>query len=583
MEWMIMGNTTQLGNQLLVRLDSRPNTLLDCARILVRDAGNRTALTLITPDDTYTISYHEFFNQAARYARALEKAGVQAHDLVVLVLQHGEDVLYGFWGAMLLGAVPSIFPFLTPKLDPDRYYESVRALVELSQVKAVITYPEMQPILETHLGDIPTLGAILNINDLEPEGQLSDYLERAPSRPEDTAFLQHSSGSTGLQKGVMLAHGAVLNQVAAYSDAIQLSPDDVIVSWLPLYHDMGLIAGFIMPIVQGIHLVLMSPFHWVRDPQILLHAINTHRATLCWLPNFAYNFLATRVRKSALENLDLSSLRALINCSEPVRDDSHQVFSEKYASHGFKMEALSTCYAMAENTFAVTQSKIGVPPHVDIIDRNTMMEQQIAHPADDTNGPTIPMVSCGQPIPNTEIRIVDAGRSDLPERHVGEIALRSNCMLSGYYHREDATAQAMQDGWYFTGDLGYIADGELYITGRKKDLIIVGGKNIYPQDIENVLNTVPGVHPGRTVAFGVFNESLGTEDIAVICEVETEDPDEQAQIVKEIRARIAQTTDTMAHYVHLVGAMWLLKTSSGKIARTANRQKFLEEVLGQSE
>jgi acyl-CoA synthetase (AMP-forming)/AMP-acid ligase II len=573
-----MNETTTI-TRLPVHLDARPDTLLDCARNLAERIPDRTALTLIAPDETHTITYREFFNQAARYARALEKAGVQPHDLVVLVLQHGEDVLFGFWGAMLLGAIPSIFPFQTPKLDPDRYYESVRALVELSQVKAVITYPEMQPILETHLAGIPTLGAILNIDDLEPEGQLADYLDRAPSRPEDTAFLQHSSGSTGLQKGVMLSHGSVLNQVAAYSASIQLAPDDVIVSWLPLYHDMGLIAGFIMPVVQGIHLVLMSPFHWVREPKILLDAINRYKGTLCWLPNFAYNFLATRVRRSALDGLDLSSLRAVINCSEPVRHDSHVAFAERYIAYGLLPTALQTCYAMAENTFAVTQSTINALPVEDVIDRKTIQEQRIAQPSDEANGPTVIMVSCGRPIPNTQLRIVDDQRRDLPDRHVGEIALRSNCMLSGYYHREDATEQAMLDGWYFTGDFGYIADGELYITGRKKDLIIVGGKNIYPQDIENILNDIPGVHPGRVVAFGVLNEQLGTEDIGVVCEVETEDPDQQAEIIKEIRSRIAQTTDTMAHYVHLVGPKWLLKTSSGKVARGANRQKFIDEVL----
>jgi len=565
-------------NLTLAQVDA--NTLLDCAKHLCDQMPDRAALTLIDPDSTRTITYHEFFNQAARYARALEKAGVQPHDLVVLVLQHGDEVLYGFWGAMLLGAIPSIFPFLTPKLDPEHYYESVRALVELSEVKAVITYPEMQPILEQHLAGIATLGTILNVNDLEPEGQLADYLDRAPSRPDDTAFLQHSSGSTGLQKGVMLAHGAVLNQVTAYSAAIQLQPDDVIISWLPLYHDMGLIAGFIMPIIQGIHLVLMSPFHWVSNPQVLLRAIHDHKGTLCWLPNFAYNFLATRVRKSALEGLDLSSLRAVINCSEPVRNESHVTFANRYTDYGFNPDGLHTCYAMAENTFAVTQSDLSKPLSVDYVDRKTLMEQRIAQPTNQTNGAVITMVSCGRAIMGTEVRIVDAERRDLPDRHVGEIALRSNCMLTGYYHRADATAQAMQDGWYFTGDLGYLADGELYITGRQKDLIIVAGKNIYPQDIENSLYDIPGVHPGRAVAFGVQNTQLGTEDIAVIAEVETEDAEARAAIEREIRARIAQTTDVMAHYVHLVGPMWLLKTSSGKIARTANREKFLTEVLG---
>lgn len=566
-----------------VRLDHRPDTLIACARHLVETVPDRTALTLIQPDETQTIACRAFFEQAARYAQALEKAGVRRGDLVVLVLQHGGEVLYAFWGAMLLGAIPSIMPFLTPKLDPEHYYASVRQLVALSEVRAVITYGEMLPALRERLAGIPTLAAILNIEELEPEGSLSDYLERAPSQLADTAFLQHSSGSTGLQKGVMLSHGAVLNQIAAYSAAIDLRPDDVVVSWLPLYHDMGLIAGFLMPIVQGVHLVLMSPFHWVRDPLVLLRAIHEHRGTLCWLPNFAYNFMATRVRKAALDGIDLSSLRAVINCSEPVRHDSHTLFGDFYAPHGLDRRALQTCYAMAENTFAVTQSELGVPPRLDVVDRAALMEERIARPSDGSDGPTVVMVSCGRPIPHTEIRVVDSERRDLPERHVGEIALRSNCMLSGYYRRPDATAQALQDGWYLTGDLGYLADGELYVTGRQKDLIIVGGKNIYPQDIENAINGIEGVHPGRTVAFGVPNQDLGTEDIAVVCEVDAQDPQEHGRIVREIRARVVQTTDATARYVHLVGPKWLLKTSSGKIARSANRKKFMEQVLGWQE
>jgi len=341
---------------------------------------------------------------------------------------------------------------------------------------------------------------------------------------------------------------------------------------------MGLIAGFILPIVQGVPLVLMSPFHWVRDPQILLRAIDEHRGTLCWLPNFAYSFLATRVRRSALVGLDLSSLRAAINCSEPVRDDSHRAFLDRYQTFGLREHALQTCYAMAENTFAVTQSDLERPPRVDRIERAALLEQQRALPAR-ADAPAVTMVSCGAPIPGTEVRVVDTQRQDVGERQVGEIALRSDCMLTGYYRRPDATAEALADGWFFTGDLGYLADGELYITGRMKDLIIVGGKNIYPQDIEHAINDVPGVHPGRTVAFGVFNDALGTEDIAVVCEVETGDSAAHDAIAREIRARIATTTDTMAHYVHLVEPMWLLKTSSGKIARGANRDKFIAEVL----
>src|SRR5690606_33443460 len=224
------------------------------------------------------------------------------------------------------------------------------------------------------------------------------------------------------QKGVMLSHGSVLNQIAAYSAAVRLSPDDVIVSWLPLYHDMGLITGFVLPIVQGIPPALMSRFHWVAVPQILLRAIQEYRGTICWLHNFAYSFLATRVRRYALDGLDLSCLRALIKCSEPVRHESHVAFVERYRPYGLDERALHTCYAMAENTFAVTQSDLDRPLTLDVIDRAALLEQGRAIPATD-DAATVTMVSCGVPIPNTEIRVVDAQRQDLSERHIGEIAL----------------------------------------------------------------------------------------------------------------------------------------------------------------
>ncbi|HEX2905388.1 MAG TPA: AMP-binding protein [Phototrophicaceae bacterium] len=570
-----------------ISMDQRPETLLDQARWLLAERAAETAVVLIEHENEQRLSYTEFFTGAARFAGALEAAGVRPGDLVVLVLQHGEPVLSGFWGALLLGAVPSIFSFLTDKLDRARYFDSVRQMVEHSGVRVVIASPDLHAPLTEHLSGIESLAAVLNLEAISgnqaavSETQLQEYLHRHAAQADDTAFLQHSSGSTGLQKGVMLSHRSVLNQVASYSAAINLTPEDVVVSWLPLYHDMGLIAGFIMPILQGIPLILMSPFQWVRDPKILLWAIHRHRGTLCWLPNFAYNFLATRVRPAALNDLDLSSLRAVINCSEPVYAESHRAFLEQYAYYGFRETALATCYAMAENTFAVTQSVLGTAPRFDAVDRRALMEDRRAVPVEGDVA-AMTFVSCGQPIPNCEIKIVDEQRQPLPERAVGEIALRSTFMLSGYYRRPEATTDVMAAGWYFTGDMGYMAAGELYITGRKKDLIIVGGKNVYPQDIENLLNDIPGLHPGRAVAFGIFNEQLGTEDIAIVAEADAEDPEARADIMREIRGRVAQSTDVMARYVHLVGAKWLIKTSSGKVARRANREKFLSEVLNKS-
>jgi acyl-CoA synthetase (AMP-forming)/AMP-acid ligase II len=564
-----------------INFSQHPGTLLDQVRWLYDNRPQHTAVVLVGQDGEESVTYHEFFSQAARYAYALEQAGIQQGDLVALILQHGEDVLFAFWGALLLGAVPSIFPFLTEKLDRKRYFDSVRKLIAHSTVRVAITYSDLEDDLRACLRGVQTLRGIINANQLSAGGTVEEYLARNPAKPDDTAFLQHSSGSTGLQKGVMLSHRSVMNQIASYSEALYMQPDDVIVSWLPLYHDMGLIAGFIMPILQGVKLILMSPFHWIRDPKILLNAIDRHNGTLCWLPNFAYNFLATRIRDADIEGLNLASLRAVINCSEPVYAESHQLFAERFKPYGFREEALTTCYAMAENTFAVTQGGIIAPITLDVVDRQRLMEDRIAI-APNGNSPAQTMVSCGAPIPGCAVRIVDDNRNILPERYVGEIALTSDSMLTGYYKRPEETDAVMQDGWYFTGDMGYVADGELYITGRKKDLIIVGGKNVYPQDIENLLNDVRGIHPGRVVAFGVFNDKLGTEDVAIIAEINAGsdlDADKKSEIVREVRARVAQNTDVTARFVQLVDPMWLIKTSSGKIARNANREKFLSEIL----
>jgi acyl-CoA synthetase (AMP-forming)/AMP-acid ligase II len=391
------------------------------------------------------------------------------------------------------------------------------------------------------------------------------------------AFLQHSSGTTGLQKGVALSHAAVLNQVASYSDSLALNAQDVIVSWLPLYHDMGLIAGFIMPLVQGIPLVLMSPFDWVKHPAMLFRAIHDYQGTYCWLPNFAYNHCARRIRKRDTEGLSLASIRAFINCSEPVHHSSHVAFVDRFAENGATLELLAVSYAMAENTFAVTQSPIGEAARLDIVDRAALESDRYARPID-PDAPTAQVnVSCGAPIAGVEVRIVDEKGGTLPERAVGEVAVKSSFMLSGYYRRPDLNEKLWVDGWYLTGAMGYITDGEVYISGRKKDLIINGGKNVYPQDLEAIVNAVPGVHPGRAVAFGVWDERDGTELIGIVAEVDTDDPEQRQHIAGAIREAIATQTTVTASYVYLVGEKWLLKTSSGKIARAANRDKWLAE------
>ena len=555
-------------------------------RQIWQEIPDQRAIILLSPEqgveehNAEVISYRRLISGAAGYARALAGAGIQPGEVVILILQHGMDLVYAFWGAILHGAIPSIMPFLTEKLSPEHYRRSLVSLFEITAPAAVITYPEFLSELQVAAQGASSIRAVLNTNDiglLEDRVKLFDGLRGLERKPEDIVLLQHSSGTTGLQKGVALSHQAVFHQIESYAQAIDLRPDDVVVSWLPLYHDMGLIAGFIMPVLSRVPLVLMSPFDWVRAPYKLLQAVSQHRGTLSWLPNFAYNFCAQKIRNRYLKDIDLSSWRAVINCSEPMYWHSHQMFLQRFQPYGLRPEALATCYAMAENVFAVTQGGIHQPVRTDCISQQAFTNEHAARPSSDGEA-EIKMLSAGPPIENTHVRILHPEtRQELPERQVGEIALQSNCMLTGYYNRADLTAKAFHDGWYLTGDLGYIADGELYITGRKKDLIIVGGKNIYPQDLESLASEVEGVHPGRVAALGVANETSGTDDVIIVAEVDVDDAQERQRIADQVRSVVTKGSDVALRYVHLVERGWLIKTSSGKVSRSANREKYLAE------
>jgi len=534
------------------------------------------------PDQPITCT--QLLQGAIGYARALDEAGIKPGEVVILILQHGEALIYAFFGAILQGAIPSIMPFLTEKLSPEQYRRSLSALFQITAPSAVITYPAFEAEVQQAIHAVPVEGPhpvrkLLLHTDIQPVQKVEvEKLAGFDRSPEEIVLLQHSSGTTGLQKGVALSHQAVFNQLESYAKSIHLNHEDVIVSWLPLYHDMGLIAGFLMPILLGVPLVLMSPFDWVRSPVRLLQAVSHYKGTLSWLPNFAYNFCAQKIRDRDLEGVDLSSWRAVINCSEPMYLKSHQMFLQRFQPYGLRPEALATCYAMAENVFAVTQGGIQTSVTVDQISQSAYFSKRLARPALE-NEPFIAMLSAGVAVEGTQVCILNDHHAELPERHIGEIALQSNCILTGYYHRPDATAKAFYRGWYLTGDLGYMAGGEVYVTGRKKDLIIVGGKNIYPQDLENLAGEVPGLHPGRIVAFGIPNEETGTEDVVIVAEAEAEKPlfpQQSEDLENQIRQQVTRGSDIALRFVKVVEHGWLLKTSSGKIARSANREKYLQ-------
>ncbi len=545
------------------------HTLLDAETL--RAADNSPAIVYLSLDAApIPVTRADFARQIAAYASALTQMGIRPRDLVIIAHTQSLESIFAFWGALLIGAIPSMFPTLTEKLDPDIYMTNLSELVMLSQVRAVLTTDQFAPALANRVS-CPVYGSRALLASVDAAASLSG----CASDPDEIAFLQHSSGTTGLQKGVALAHRAVLNQLASYAGAIRLRPDDVIVSWLPLYHDMGLIAGFLMPLMQGIPLVLMSPFEWVKSPAMLFRAIHQYGGTLCWLPNFAYNHCARRIRQRDLEGLSAATMRMFINCSEPVYHESHELFAERFAPLGVTPSMLAVSYAMAENTFAVTQTPPGKPPHLDAIDRAALQADLRAVPVERDRPSAVIKVSCGKPIQGVGVRVLDANGNPLPDRAVGEIVVRSDSMLSGYYQRPDL--QPFRDGWYLTGDRGYLADGEVYVVGRSKDLIINAGKNVYPQDIEAIVNTVAGIHAGRAVAFGVPDQREGTELIAVVAEVDTDDPAQRKAITQNIRQAVVQSSTVTVNYVQLVDERWLIKTSSGKIARAANRDKWLAE------
>lgn len=527
------------------------------------------------------ITYKELVEGAAGYAHTFAQHGIQPGEVVVLILQHGIDLIYAFWGAVLHGAVPAIMPYMTEKLLPERYRHDLEALIAVTQPAAIVTYPEFEAEVSLAINPGSSVRELIlstaAASPIEPEfTELAGLLRD----PQDIVLLQHSSGTTGLQKGVALSHQAVFNQLENLGTTLEFCPKDVIVSWLPLYHDMGLVAGFLMPVLTGIPLVLLSPFDWVKAPQRLFQAVSQYKGTMVWLPNFAYYFCAQKIRERHMQGVDLSSLSAVINCSEPVRDDGHQIFLEKFKPYGLSDKALAVSYAMAENVFAVTQTRIGESLYVEDIDRDRMQTQKFALPADaDSN--TMRIVSCGKPIPNVSVKIVDMNGNAVKDRRVGEVAVQSNCMLTEYYHRPDSTEDTiLEDGYYLTGDYGYKVGEELFITGRKKDLMIVGGKNIYPMDIEQLASEVEGVHPGRVSVFGIFDDEKGTEDVVLVAEVETLDEQEREHISDQIRALVTRGSAIALRHVYLVDPGWMVKTSSGKNSRYANREKYLQEIPG---
>lgn len=534
-----------------------------------------TAIVFLqTGSEPVTVSRSEFIASVRRHAHALHVQGIGYGDLVLVAHDDVLSLVYTFWGLVLLGAVPSIYTTPNERLFPEVYMSNVAGLIRDVEAKVLLTLDELADVLAA----VPGCRVL-------PFGRVHAALRDHPGDdlpvtrvgPGDLAYLQTSSGTTGNQRCIPTTHRMLLKQLASYARRMELTSGDVILNWMPLHHDGGLLLGAILPFVCAVPVVLMSPLDWVRHPAMLFKAIDTYRGTLCTMPNFAFSHLVRRVRERDVEGISLSSMRAFMNGSERVYHTSFDRFLERFAPLGVTRERFAVAYGLAENTLMATHTIPGKPVAYDTIDRDRLELEQIAMPATaDAQDPVV-HVSCGPPLQGVEVKIVgDDNLMSLPLRHVGQVAIRSESLFSGYYRHPELNESLFKAGWLLTGDMGYLADGELYIVGRLKDLIINGGKNIYPADIEEIVSTVPGVRPGRVVAFGIPDDTEGTELIAVVVEVDTDETEKKAEIERQIRRAVTQETALTVTFLDVLSERWIIKTSSGKTSRTANRRKWLQ-------
>jgi acyl-CoA synthetase (AMP-forming)/AMP-acid ligase II len=535
--------------------------LLAALRRRAQVTPGKTALVVQAEGSVRQFSYAELWEESGRWGRRWASSEAEPGEVVFIVLRHGWEAYAAFLGAMRARLLPSFLPFPTPKQDAQLYWASHRQLFDRVRAGLLLTYEENVAALDEANGKGPVFSIDRFLQQAEGDLPLGD------PAPDVPAFLQHSSGTTGLKKGVVITWRQLELQVHSYAAAIGFGPEDKVASWLPLYHDMGLITGFLAPLGLGATVISLDPFEWVARPAMLFEAVEAHAASLCWLPNFAFAHLVRTAEEGRA--FDLSSIRAFIDCSEPCKAETLERFLDCFGSCGVRRGQLQTCYAMAETVFAVTQTPIGQAPKVLEIDAERFEAAQEVVEASEGRGRTRRLMSCGEPIAGIDVRIraVD-GRA-------GEIEVQGDFVFDGYYANPEATAEAFVGGWYRTGDIGFLKEGELYVCGRRKEMLIVHGRNYYASDIEDALTSTPGVKPGRAVVFAVFDEVTGSEE--AIAMVETDEAGQQiAALKRAVKKAVYDRLELTLRGVEILAPGRLVKTTSGKISREENRRRYLE-------
>jgi len=546
-------------------MGSTPQTLPGIFRHWSTTHGAQRFCTFLQRGAAETITFWDLAARSRGYAGALRSRGVRPGETVIVILPHSPHLFYAFCGALAAGAVASFMAFPSPKQDRARYVADHAKLFARIRPRAVVTDETSASALREALD---ALGIeVIIAGDALLHGDADEAEEIEPD-DDAVAVLQHSSGTTGLKKGVMLTHRAIFAHARALNAALGITERDCIASWLPLYHDMGFVACFLGSLINGTPLVALDPFEWVARPALLFDAIEAHAATLCWLPNFAFSHLARTV--PAGRRWDLRSVRAFINCSEPCKSATFARFAERFADSGVTPEQLTVSYAMAENVFGVTQTPLGASARVLRVDGDAFLAGRVA--ACDGGEGARTLLSCGPPLPGVELAVRTPDGDPATGGTIGEIHLRSPFLFSGYDNLPEQTARVLRDGWYASGDLGFIDTGELFVTGRVDDMIVVNGRNYYAHEIEDLLNDVPGLVPGRAVAFAIENRVADATGVAVAVEG-VPDADDQT-LIRLVKQRIFDALTLTLGSVSIVPRGAVFKTTSGKLDRKRNQQAY---------
>ncbi|MCP5075358.1 MAG: AMP-binding protein [Rhodobacteraceae bacterium] len=528
--------------------------------------------------ETDVITYRDLAERAGRLAANMRVYGVEPGASVGIMLPTGRAFFEAFFGVLFAGAIP--VP-IYPPMRLSQLEEHLRRQVKIlrnCQAALLFVPREGKALASLLAGQIASLRGVLTVEDLQEQDNGLCYVQR---QSDDLAMLQYTSGSTGDPKGVMLTHANLLANIRAMGGAIKASSNDVFVSWLPLYHDLGLIGAWFGSLYYAVPAIIMSPLRFIVRPESWLWAIHRNSASLSAAPNFAFELCVNKIDESALNGLDLSSLRMVANGAEPVSAETIQRFTDRFRPYGFKPEAMAPVYGLAENSVGLAFSAIGEKPIVDRINRKSLSQTGMAVPANPDDEQPMSFVSSGVPLPGHDIRIVDDLGREAAERQQGRLEFRGASATSGYFRNPERSRALIRDSWLDSSDLAYIAKGNVFITGRVKDIIIKGGRNIYPEEIEEIVGNIAGIRKGCVAAFASPDPKTGSERLIVVAETRSTDPAELLKLQRIVAESVSDILGMPADQVIVTQPHAIPKTSSGKIRRSTTRDLFETAKLGE--